>query len=105
MAVNITELHVTYPSSFFPTGMNIELISMYNLYFQVTKKLAGDASRTASWATNVGNEFGQVLMSVLTVTEGAGLEPMCQGIVQRYLFHILKRSKATSIPTTVIIRS
>ena len=32
---------------------------------QVTKKLGGNAAGTASWATNVGNELGQVLSSVL----------------------------------------
>ena len=34
--------------------------------------------------TNVGNEYGQVLNSVLTTGEGAGLDDLCQGIVQRY---------------------
>ena len=32
---------------------------------QVTKKLAGKAAGTAAWVTNVGNERGQVLMSIL----------------------------------------
>lgn len=36
----------------------------------MTKKLAGKAAATAAWVTNVGNEYGQVLMSVLTDTEG-----------------------------------
>lgn len=34
--------------------------------------------------SNIGNEFGQVLNSVLTTGEGAGLDDLCQGIVQRY---------------------
>lgn len=34
--------------------------------------------------TNIGNEFGQVLNSVLTTGEGAGLDDLCQGVVQRY---------------------
>lgn len=34
--------------------------------------------------TNIGNELGQVLNSVLTTAEGAGLEELCQGIVRRY---------------------
>ncbi len=29
-------------------------------------------------------ELGQVLNSVLTTAEGAGLEELCQGIVRRY---------------------
>ncbi|XP_066522256.1 uncharacterized protein [Hoplias malabaricus] len=51
---------------------------------KVTKKLAGDAAGTAAWATNVGNEFGQVLMSVLTSHEGDGLLPMAAGLMGRY---------------------
>ncbi|KAL2080702.1 hypothetical protein ACEWY4_024495 [Coilia grayii] len=47
---------------------------------KVTRKLAGAAAGTAAWVTNVGNEHGQVLMSVLT----AGLLPMAAGIVRRY---------------------
>ena len=51
---------------------------------QVTKKLAGAAARTAAWVTNVGNEYGQVLMSVLTAHEGDGLLPMAAGLMRRY---------------------
>ncbi|KAL2082546.1 hypothetical protein ACEWY4_022364 [Coilia grayii] len=51
---------------------------------KVTRKLAGAAAGTAAWVTNVGNEHGQVLMSMLTAREGAGLLPMAAGIVRRY---------------------
>ena len=52
-----------------------------SLYFPVQMtKLAGDAA----WFTNVGNEHRQVLMSVLTDSEGDGLLPMATGLVQRY---------------------
>nr|XP_054591764.1 uncharacterized protein LOC129156180 [Nothobranchius furzeri] len=52
---------------------------------KVTKKLAGAASGTAAWATNVGNEHGQVLMSVLTCCEGSeGLSKMAAGLMRRY---------------------
>uniref|UniRef100_A0AAV2LN60 Transposase n=2 Tax=Knipowitschia caucasica TaxID=637954 RepID=A0AAV2LN60_KNICA len=51
---------------------------------KVTKKLAGGIGGSAAWMTNIGNEFGQVLNSVLTTGEGAGLEELCQGIVTRY---------------------
>ncbi len=44
----------------------------------------GKAAGTAAWVTDVGNEFGQVLMCVLTASEGDGLLPMCSGIVERY---------------------
>ena len=53
-------------------------------FFQVVKKLAGAAHGTAAWATNVGNEHGQVLISVLTTEEGKGLGNMCAGLVGRY---------------------
>ncbi|MED6288568.1 hypothetical protein CHARACLAT_027900, partial [Characodon lateralis] len=43
---------------------------------KVTKKLAGAAANTAGWCTNVGNEHGQVLVSMLTAAEGHGLWPM-----------------------------
>ncbi|XP_056614654.1 uncharacterized protein LOC130429852 [Triplophysa dalaica] len=51
---------------------------------KVTKKLAGAAAGTAAWVTNVGNEHGQILMSVLTSHEGQGLLPMTIGLVNRY---------------------
>ena len=60
-------------------------VSVCRLAFkQVTRKLAGAAAHTAAWATNVGNEHGQVLMSVLTATEGGGLLPMAAGLMRRY---------------------
>ena len=36
---------------------------------KICKKLQGAAANTASWATNVGNERGEVLQSVLTSSE------------------------------------
>ncbi|XP_034749245.1 uncharacterized protein LOC117957538 [Etheostoma cragini] len=52
---------------------------------KVTKKLAGTAADTAAWVTNVGNEHGQVLISVLTCSEGTeGLSPMAAGLIRRY---------------------
>lgn len=57
---------------------------MSDFIFQMTKKLAGAAAFTAQWVSNVGNEYGQVLMSVLTDREGDGLLPMTAGLMQRY---------------------
>ncbi|XP_071501526.1 uncharacterized protein [Diadema antillarum] len=51
---------------------------------KIARKLAGHASGTAAWATNVGNEIGQVLMTVLTAAEGMGLDDMTAGLVRRY---------------------
>ncbi|XP_051779771.1 uncharacterized protein LOC127526839 [Erpetoichthys calabaricus] len=51
---------------------------------KVTKKLAGAAAGTAAWVTNVENEHGQILISVLTAAKGAGLHPMATGLMQRY---------------------
>lgn len=31
---------------------------------KIVRKLAGDSAGTASWATNIGNEKGQVLLNV-----------------------------------------
>ena len=63
--------------------------------FQVTKKLAGQSKGTATWATNVGNEVGQVLITVLTDKEGYGLSTMVDGIVDHY-------SKAAQPPPEVL---
>ena len=54
------------------------------VYFQVAKKLAGHATGTAAWATNVGKKHGQVLMRVLTAAEGTRLMDMAAGIQRRY---------------------
>ncbi|KAK5612018.1 hypothetical protein CRENBAI_002028 [Crenichthys baileyi] len=51
---------------------------------KITKKLAGTAKRTALWLTSVGNEHGQILISVLTAQEGAGLDRMASDVVKRY---------------------
>lgn len=51
---------------------------------KVAKKLQGSAAETAALATNTGKEHRQVLMSVLTAGEGAGLESMFKGIQRLY---------------------
>ncbi|KAI4792445.1 hypothetical protein KUCAC02_033378 [Chaenocephalus aceratus] len=51
---------------------------------KVARKLAGKSYGTVTWATNVGNEHGQVIMSVLTSSEGYGLGPMVEGLIKRY---------------------
>ncbi|XP_067281054.1 uncharacterized protein [Pseudorasbora parva] len=51
---------------------------------QITKKLAGTAKGTAQWVTSVGNETGQILISVLTAQEGPGLDNMVSGLINRY---------------------
>ncbi|XP_051800637.1 uncharacterized protein LOC127532673 [Acanthochromis polyacanthus] len=52
---------------------------------KVTKKLAGISSDTAAWVTNVANEHGQVLISVLTCSEGSeGLSCMAARLMRRY---------------------
>jgi len=50
---------------------------------KLTRKLAGAAACSAQWATDVGNEYGQVLQCVLTTSEGGGLQ-MARGLVRRY---------------------
>ena len=51
---------------------------------KVCKKLQGTPAGSASWCTNVGNERGEMLVSVLTVSEGLeGLRPMAMGLIER----------------------
>ena len=55
---------------------------------KVCKKLQGLDANTASWTTNVGNERGEILMSVLTSSESvAALQPMATGLMNRYKDH------------------
>ena len=50
---------------------------------KIVKKLQGVAAGSASWCTNVGNERGEVLISVLTESEGLeGLRPMAKGLIR-----------------------
>ena len=52
----------------------------------VCKKLQGLAAGSASWCTNVGNERGELLVSVLTESEGMeGLRPMAFGLIERFV--------------------
>ncbi len=52
---------------------------------KICKKLSGEAAKTASWATNVGNEKGEVVVSVLTESEGnVSLKKMADGLMERY---------------------
>ncbi len=77
--------HVTV--SVFVHGVMFDYIysvNSYHLLLQITKKLAGTARATGLWLTSVGNEYGQVLISVLTAQEGAGLDTMVDGLVKRY---------------------
>ena len=54
---------------------------------KVCKKLQGHAAGTATWVTNVGNERGEVLVSVLTDSEGlSSLSRMAQGLMGRYVW-------------------
>ena len=56
---------------------------------KVCKKLQGTAAGSASWCTNVGNEKGEVLVSVLTESEGLeGLHSMATGLIQRFANNI-----------------
>ena len=55
---------------------------------KICKKLQGSDANTASWATNVDNERGEVLMTVLTTSEViSALQPMADGLMSRYKCH------------------
>ena len=52
---------------------------------KVCKKLQGAAAGTAIWVTNVGNEREEILMSVVTDSEGLlALKPMADGLMKRF---------------------
>ena len=52
---------------------------------KVCTKLQGAAAGTANWATNVGNERGEVVISVLTESENSeALQRMACGLMERY---------------------
>ena len=52
---------------------------------KVCKKLQGVAAGSANWATNVGNERGEVVITVLTESESmVGLKKMADGLMDRY---------------------
>ena len=66
-------------------------ICVHNMFYllypslQVVKTLQGAAAGSATWVTNIGNEHGEVLMSVVTQSEGApGLQKMAEGLMMRY---------------------
>ena len=51
---------------------------------KICRKLAGAAAGTATWQTNVGNEKGEVLLSVVTDSEAlVSLKPMADGLMKR----------------------
>ena len=55
---------------------------------KVTKKLRVAAAGSAMWMTNVGNEHGQILVSVLTSSESiTALQPLAKGLISRYKVH------------------
>lgn len=52
---------------------------------KVLKKLSGDANNSATWVTNMGNEYGAILQCVVTSSESnEGLGVMAEGIRKRY---------------------
>ena len=64
---------------------------------KVSQKLAGEADATACWATNVGNEHNQILVTVLTDSEGSHLDDMLKGLVARYEQHNVDHPKVLYI--------
>lgn len=63
---------------------------------KVCEKFQGLAASTASWATNIGNERGEIVQSVLTSSESAiSLKKMAEGLMARY-------ERAEQPPPTVL---
>ncbi|KAH3735367.1 hypothetical protein DPMN_041886 [Dreissena polymorpha] len=70
---------------------------------KVVKKLAGRPAKTALWCSNVGNEHGQILTSVMTSSEGHGLTPMLVGIINRYQRQRSLRQKSCTLIVTAVV--
>ncbi|XP_070410078.1 uncharacterized protein [Nothobranchius furzeri] len=51
---------------------------------KTVRKLAGHSRGTAARAANMGNEHGQIIMSVLAESEGHGLGKMVEGVIRCY---------------------
>ncbi|KAK3524874.1 hypothetical protein QTP86_010602 [Hemibagrus guttatus] len=51
---------------------------------KIIKKLSGHAQGAAQWLSSVGNERGEVLISVLTAQEGPGLDSTVSGLISWY---------------------
>ena len=52
---------------------------------KICRKLQGAAVDTASWATSIGNERGEVVHSILTTSEGTpALKKLADGLMERY---------------------
>lgn len=51
---------------------------------EVCKKLQSLDAKSASWATNVGNERREIVQCVITETELESLHKMADGLVRRY---------------------
>lgn len=65
---------------------------------KICKKLQGAAAGTATWVTNVGNEQGEVLMSVVTEAEGLlSLKNMADGLMKRFVYSMLLKSMCSTV--------
>ena len=65
---------------------------------KVCKKLQGAAAGTATWVTNVGNEQGEVLMSVVTKAEGLlSLKNMADGLMKQLVHSVLLKSMCSIV--------
>ena len=54
------------------------------LHKESLQEVAGVAAGTATWLTNVGNERREILISVVTDSEGLlALKPMAEGLMKK----------------------
>uniref|UniRef100_UPI00358E8398 uncharacterized protein n=1 Tax=Myxine glutinosa TaxID=7769 RepID=UPI00358E8398 len=52
---------------------------------KVCKKLQGETGNSASWCMNIGNENGEILLSIITTSEACPtLKDMANGLMDRY---------------------
>jgi len=59
------------------------------------QEVAGKTTGSVSWCTNVGNEWGKVLTTVLTESERLdSLDPVAIGLIQRLMYSLLELCNA-----------
>jgi hypothetical protein len=84
MAVYVRDVWSRLPSLLAQVTSTFGAILKVDSTKKVCKKLQGAAANTANWAISVGNERGEIVMSVLTTSESApSLKKMADGLVQR----------------------
>ena len=85
LAVHVRDVWSRLPSLLAQVTSTFGVVLKVDSTKKVCKKLQGAAANTAAWATSVGNERGEIVISILTTSEsGPSLKNMADGLVKRY---------------------